>query len=101
MLVLEQNVTTSWHLNCSAAFGTSKAGSEPTAWLAAPCSSLIIVPLFVAVQCAVPVVLMAKGDIKKFFQGWSPVLTEHIFSQVTVLSYILFWMIFYNLCHVF
>jgi hypothetical protein len=26
---------------------------------------------------------------------------EHIFSQVTVLFYILSWMIFYNLCHLF
>lgn len=60
-----------------------------------------VIYLISQLLCAVPVVLMAKGDIKKFFQGWSPVLTEHIFSQVTVLSYILFWMIFYNLCHVF
>jgi hypothetical protein len=29
------------------------------------------------------------------------VFLEHIFSSTAILSYILFWMIFYNICHVF
>lgn len=29
------------------------------------------------------------------------VFLEHIFSSTAILSYILFWMIFYNVCHVF
>jgi hypothetical protein len=29
------------------------------------------------------------------------VFLEHVFSSTAILSYILFWMIFYNLCHVF
>lgn len=29
------------------------------------------------------------------------VFLDHIFSSTAILSYILFWMVFYNLCHVF
>lgn len=29
------------------------------------------------------------------------VFIEHVFSSTAILSYILFWMIFYNICHVF
>jgi hypothetical protein len=31
----------------------------------------------------------------------SQVYLEHVFSSTAILSYILFWMIFYNVCHVF
>lgn len=39
--------------------------------------------------------------VPRCFQMWSQVLTEHVFGQTAVLSYLLFWMVFYNLAHVF
>jgi hypothetical protein len=49
----------------------------------------------------VPLFLMAGGGVRRCFMGWTPLLWDHVASQITVLSYILFWMIAYNLCHVF
>jgi hypothetical protein len=39
--------------------------------------------------------------VPRCFHAWSQVLTEHVFGQTAVLSYLLCWMVFYNLAHVF
>ena len=39
--------------------------------------------------------------VPRCFHAWPQVLTEHVFGQTAVLSYLLCWMIFYNLAHVF
>lgn len=39
--------------------------------------------------------------VPRCFQAWSQVLTEHVFGQTAILSYILCWMVTYNLAHVF
>jgi hypothetical protein len=39
--------------------------------------------------------------VPRCFQTWSQVATEHVFGQTAVLSYLLCWMVFYNLAHVF
>eukprot|EP00877_Chromochloris_zofingiensis_P002155 jgi/Chrzof1/11940/Cz06g15120.t1 len=51
--------------------------------------------------CTVPILLKSGANIKKYFTNWTQVLVEHVFSSTAILSYILCWMIFYNLCHVF
>eukprot|EP01024_Parvocaulis_polyphysoides_P029664 TRINITY_DN26810_c0_g1_i1.p3 TRINITY_DN26810_c0_g1~~TRINITY_DN26810_c0_g1_i1.p3 ORF type:complete len:115 (-),score=2.16 TRINITY_DN26810_c0_g1_i1:293-637(-) len=37
----------------------------------------------------------------KYFRSWNNLLFEQMISQVTMMSYTLFWIIFYNLAHVF
>jgi hypothetical protein len=39
--------------------------------------------------------------VPRCFHQWSQVLTEHVFGQTAVLSYLLCWMVGYNLAHVF
>eukprot|EP00878_Enallax_costatus_P002746 GHUV01002936.1.p1 GENE.GHUV01002936.1~~GHUV01002936.1.p1 ORF type:complete len:130 (+),score=26.87 GHUV01002936.1:622-1011(+) len=51
--------------------------------------------------CTVPILAKCGGNYKKFFPSWDKVALEHVFSSTAILSYILFWMIFYNICHVF
>ncbi|WIA19146.1 hypothetical protein OEZ85_003794 [Tetradesmus obliquus] len=51
--------------------------------------------------CTVPILVKCGGNYKQFFPSWDKVYLEHIFSSTAILSYILFWMIFYNVCHVF
>ena len=44
---------------------------------------------------------MTRGDVKRYFTAYSQLATEHVASSTAVMSYVLLWMIFYNLCHVF
>jgi MFS family permease len=44
---------------------------------------------------------LAALVVPRCFHAWSQVLTEHVFGQTAVLSYLLCWMVFYNLSHVF
>eukprot|EP00775_Hariotina_reticulata_P004719 gene4719-4969_t len=60
-----------------------------------------IVYLLSQLLCTVPIILKCGGSYKKFFPSWDKVALEHVFSSTAILSYILFWMIFYNICHVF
>lgn len=54
-------------------------------------------------QIAVAGSMVLKGCTKpsNYFVSWRTLLFHGAFSSTTLLSYILFWMIFYNLCHVF
>ncbi|KXZ51809.1 hypothetical protein GPECTOR_11g250 [Gonium pectorale] len=54
-------------------------------------------------QLACVAAMVLKGCTKpaNYFVSWNNLLFYGVFSSTTLLSYILFWMIFYNLCHVF
>jgi hypothetical protein len=39
--------------------------------------------------------------VPRCFQAWPQVLTEHVFGQVALLSFLLCWMVWYNIAHVF
>lgn len=51
--------------------------------------------------CTLPILAKCGGNYEKYLGTWDKVFLEHIFSSTAILSYILFWMIFYNVCHVF
>lgn len=50
--------------------------------------------------CIIPMWLQAQ-PARKYFRQTSTLLLENVFSSTTLLSYVFFWMLFYNLCHVF
>ncbi|KAG2491119.1 hypothetical protein HYH03_010563 [Edaphochlamys debaryana] len=57
---------------------------------------------FVAqLACAAAMILKGCTHPPSYFVSWNTLLFFGVFSSTTMLSYILFWMIFYNLCHVF
>eukprot|EP00879_Flechtneria_rotunda_P013546 GHRR01014144.1.p1 GENE.GHRR01014144.1~~GHRR01014144.1.p1 ORF type:complete len:132 (+),score=45.15 GHRR01014144.1:325-720(+) len=60
-----------------------------------------LVYLFSQLLCIAPILVKCAGNYRKFFPSWDKVVLEHVFSSTAILSYILFWMIFYNICHVF
>ena len=46
--------------------------------------------------------LMKAGfDVKKYYGSWSVPLTSMVFTSTGILSFLLFWIIFYNVAHVF
>ncbi|GFH15876.1 uncharacterized protein HaLaN_12191, partial [Haematococcus lacustris] len=47
--------------------------------------------------------MLGKGAASpvKYFHTWFTLLFFNVFSSTTLLTYILFWMVFYNLCHIF
>ncbi|KAF8064484.1 Emc6 [Scenedesmus sp. PABB004] len=59
--------------------------------------------VYLASQLAATAPLLAKcgGDYRKYFTSWDKVALEHVFSSTAILSYILLWMLFFNVCHVF
>ncbi|KAJ9518485.1 hypothetical protein V8C86DRAFT_2521607 [Haematococcus lacustris] len=60
------------------------------------------VPHFLAQLLCAPAML-GKGAASpvKYFHTWFTLLFFNVFSSTTLLTYILFWMVFYNLCHIF
>lgn len=50
--------------------------------------------------CVAPFAAKAK-PARTYFRSAATLWTEHAFSSTTLLSYVFFWMLFYNLCHVF
>lgn len=48
-----------------------------------------------------PLLIKAGMMPKKYFYTWSAVWLDHLFSQLTILTFILFWILFYNCTHVF
>ncbi|GBF93300.1 ER membrane complex subunit 6 [Raphidocelis subcapitata] len=55
-------------------------------------SQLLVVPLIVA---------KAEGNTAKFFPSWDKVVLEHVFSSTALMSYVLCWMLAFNLGHVY
>mmetsp|Transcript_30913 Transcript_30913/g.91969 ORF Transcript_30913/g.91969 Transcript_30913/m.91969 type:complete len:115 (-) Transcript_30913:49-393(-) len=56
----------------------------------------------VATQLLCVFAMYAKGaSVKEHFHSWSKLWLHNVFSSITLLSYMLFWMIFYNIAHVF
>jgi len=57
----------------------------------------------IAVQllCAAAMTLKGAANPKKYFHTWSNFLFFEVLSSTTLLTYILFWMIFYNVAHIF
>ncbi|KAG2447643.1 hypothetical protein HYH02_007561 [Chlamydomonas schloesseri] len=51
--------------------------------------------------CAGAMILKGCTKPAQYFVSWNTLLFHSALSSTTLLSYILFWMIFYNLCHVF
>lgn len=51
--------------------------------------------------CIVPYIVTSGGNVRMYFPTWNLFLFGNVFSSTAILSYILFWMIFYNLCHIF
>ncbi|KAI8472621.1 MAG: Rab5-interacting protein-domain-containing protein [Monoraphidium minutum] len=57
---------------------------------------------FISQMLCVPLILAkCGGSIDKYFPSWNSVIIEHVFSSTALLSYVLCWMIGYNLCYVF
>ncbi|GLC34106.1 ER membrane complex subunit 6 [Pleodorina starrii] len=57
---------------------------------------------FVAqLACVAAMFLKGCTNPPNYFVSWNTLLFFGVFSSTTLLSYILFWMIFYNICHVF
>lgn len=56
---------------------------------------------FTQLLCAPLMVVKGATPPTKYFHTWTNFLFFNVFSSVTLLTYILFWMIFYNLCHIF
>ncbi|GIL45164.1 hypothetical protein Vafri_2490 [Volvox africanus] len=52
-------------------------------------------------SCVVAMFLKGCTNPTSYFATWNNLLFFGVFSSTTLLSYILFWMIFYNVCHVF
>lgn len=60
------------------------------------------IPFFITqLLCAVAMILKGAAQPRKYFGSWFNLLTVNMFSSSSVLSYILMWMIFYNLTVVF
>uniref|UniRef100_A0A7S3RAU5 ER membrane protein complex subunit 6 n=1 Tax=Dunaliella tertiolecta TaxID=3047 RepID=A0A7S3RAU5_DUNTE len=51
--------------------------------------------------CAPAMFLKGATSPEKYFHSWSNFLLGGVFSSTTLLTYILFWMISFNLCHIF
>ncbi|GMH41887.1 hypothetical protein BSKO_09797 [Bryopsis sp. KO-2023] len=60
-----------------------------------------LVYLVIHVLLAFPLLLKAGFDGKKYFNNWSTLLVSMVFTSQGILSFFLFWMIFYNVAHVF
>ncbi|PNH04752.1 ER membrane protein complex subunit 6 [Tetrabaena socialis] len=57
---------------------------------------------FLAQMACVPaMVLKGCTNPTSYFVSTKTLLFFGVFSSTTLLSYVLFWMIFYNICHVF
>lgn len=50
---------------------------------------------------AVPLLLKAQFQVKKYFRNWTTPFLSFIFTSQGMLSFLLFWIIFYNIAHVF
>lgn len=53
------------------------------------------------IACAAAMVTKGCRNPPNYFHTWNNLLFNSVLSSTTLLSYILFWMILYNLCHVF
>lgn len=51
--------------------------------------------------CALPMIIKSKFDAKRHFTSRHVMLFHEVFSQATILTFILFWMILYTICHVY
>lgn len=51
--------------------------------------------------CVLPLAFKCGLNAPAYFRSWSNFMFFNAFSSTTLLSYVLFWMIFYNLAHVF
>ena len=52
------------------------------------------------IACVAPMFVTAR-PARRYFRTLDTLLTENAFSSTTLLSFIFFWMLMYNLCHVF
>mmetsp|Transcript_24990 Transcript_24990/g.54337 ORF Transcript_24990/g.54337 Transcript_24990/m.54337 type:complete len:114 (-) Transcript_24990:877-1218(-) len=51
--------------------------------------------------CSGAMLLKGGSPVKKYFHTWTNLLFHSVFSSTTLLSYMLFWMAFFNIAHVF
>jgi magnesium-transporting ATPase (P-type) len=53
------------------------------------------------VLCATFIFFKGATNPMRYFHSWNMLLFSSVFTSTTLLTFILFWMMFYNFCHVF